>query len=177
MITYRGSPPRMRGKREFSVDTTGKKRITPAHAGKTGPNPIKRFCVQDHPRACGENLRARVRLLPILGSPPRMRGKRTLLPASTLHDRITPAHAGKTIAASNISPSVQDHPRACGENASVSFSGRMISGSPPRMRGKLAPRQYIIRNVRITPAHAGKTPVGIVSDGRPEDHPRACGEN
>ena len=30
-----GSPPQVRGKREFSVDTTGKKRITPAGAGKT----------------------------------------------------------------------------------------------------------------------------------------------
>ena len=106
-----------------------------------------------------------------------MRGKPPGEGSVVTYSRITPAHAGKTIAASNISPSVQDHPRACGENASVSFSGRMISGSPPRMRGKLAPRQYIIRNVRITPAHAGKTPVGIVSDGRPEDHPRACGEN
>ena len=147
----------MRGKREFSVDTTGKKRITPAHAGKTGPNPIKRFCVQDHPRACGENLRARVRLLPILGSPPRMRGKRTLLPASTLHDRITPAHAGKTIAASNISPSVQDHPRACGENAFLANLSRLRPGSPPRMRGKHGFELDRPKPYRITPAHAGKT--------------------
>ena len=50
------------------------------------------------PRACGENCYTSVIYSIVKGSPPRMRGK----PASALSDRrilrITPAHAGKTIA-------------------------------------------------------------------------------
>ena len=45
------------------------------------------------------------------------------------------------------------------------------------MRGKLnlAPEGTV--NLRITPADAGKTPVGIVLPIIIEDHPRGCGEN
>ncbi len=52
-----------------------------------------------------------------------------------------------------------------------------IQGSPPQVRGKLQRNFFINAHAGITPAGAGKTPVGIVSDGRPEDHPRRCGEN
>ena len=45
------------------------------------------------------------------------------------------------------------------------------------MRGKPAARAYQLLDVRITPAHAGKTVPGELVDYAASDHPRACGEN
>ena len=74
-----GSPPRMRGKVDsvkIAADNVG---ITPAHAGKSfafdkPPPPLK-----DHPRACGEKVIDLICMSWELGSPPRMRGKVTLI--------------------------------------------------------------------------------------------------
>ena len=75
-----GSPPRMRGKPIRRVHDDIVERITPAHAGKT-PAPWSQSCANtDHPRACGENFLSSPLWYSIIGSPPRMRGKRT-------HDR------------------------------------------------------------------------------------------
>ena len=52
----RGSPPRMRGKLGIIGETDVNLGITPAHAGKTNPEPYRPRCPKDHPRACGENL-------------------------------------------------------------------------------------------------------------------------
>ena len=51
----RGSPPRMRGKRHLRAQPRRYRRITPAHAGKTGEDINCRCFLTDHPRACGEN--------------------------------------------------------------------------------------------------------------------------
>ena len=86
-----------------------------------------------------------------------MRGKRFALAKISMLVRITPADAGKTIAASNISPSVQDHPRGCGENYTVTA---LYTGER-----------------RITPADAGKTVRLDDIFEKIMDHPRGCGEN
>ena len=87
-----------------------------------------------------------------------MRGKPSASLNACAGVRITPADAGKTHIARVNGYSHKDHPRGCGENASVSFSGRMISGSPPRMRGKHATFATVLGGSWITPADAGKTP-------------------
>ena len=86
----------MRGKREARGLASAFLRITPAHAGKT---PAARGCYpprQDHPRACGENMRWKDFVDCLRGSPPRMRGKREARGLASAFLRITPAHAGKT---------------------------------------------------------------------------------
>ena len=50
-------------------------------------------------------------------------------------------------------------------------------GSPPRMRGKLAPKTKKRHCQRITPADAGKTERDPPRHRSEEDHPRGCGEN
>ena len=45
------------------------------------------------------------------------------------------------------------------------------------MRGKLLMQFVILFPIRITPAHAGKTQNLDQFREKPEDHPRACGEN
>ena len=74
-----GSPPQVRGKRRDSDSVHRATRITPAGAGKT------RGCNRqfrrggDHPRRCGENDVRECRTKLNMGSPPRMRGKLTVL--------------------------------------------------------------------------------------------------
>ena len=75
-IDMKGSPPRMRGKQSFTALILASPGITPAHAGKTRQASRKCRSRWDHPRACGENLVEDPRARGILGSPPRMRGKR-----------------------------------------------------------------------------------------------------
>ena len=50
-----GSPPRVRGKLKKGAEELVGERITPACAGKTRMSRIKRSCIEDHPRVCGEN--------------------------------------------------------------------------------------------------------------------------
>ena len=71
-------------------------RITPAHAGKTCKSGIAYRDKEDHPRACGENIKSFEANEGWLGSPPRMRGK--------------PVKADWRL------KNEQEHPRACGEN-------------------------------------------------------------
>ena len=172
-----GSPPRMRGKLQQVDLMCLLLRITPAHAGKT--HVVKKVSLHhsDHPRACGENQQTRLRVADSGGSPPRMRGKLQLVPNLRQAVRITPAHAGKTLAANSSSFVSSDHPRACGENSRLPLRYRQKSGSPPRMRGKLQQVDLMCLLLRITPAHAGKTHVVKKVSLHHSDHPRACGEN
>ena len=76
---HTGSPPQVRGKQEYTGVFFERYRITPAGAGKT------RGCNRqfrrggDHPRRCGENDVRECRTKLNMGSPPRMRGKLTVL--------------------------------------------------------------------------------------------------
>ena len=52
----------------------------------------------------------------------------------------------------------------------------MLSGSPPRVRGKGQLRPQIKRHIGITPARAGKSVSALATQVAKKDHPRACGE-
>ena len=167
----------MRGKLSPLAHIASQPRITPAHAGKTlltSPIPV---ISSDHPRACGENIPSAFPAASMAGSPPRMRGKQRVYYDETAQERITPAHAGKTLSciAQHVIP--PDHPRACGENKLCLKRLRPVSGSPPRMRGKQYPAFACSLRLRITPAHAGKTFTSLLAPAHFTDHPRACGEN
>ena len=131
--------------------------ITPACAGKTFFSFFSCFCVQDHPRVCGENPMADNVVPANLGSPPRVRGKRPLCLLTASQVRITPACAGKTSTVRAHTRRRRDHPRVCGENLVSPVELRTASGSPPRVRGK--------------PCGGGARRCAA------EDHPRVCGEN
>ena len=71
------------------------------------------------------------------GSPPQVRGKRSLRAETTvLHE---------------------DHPRRCGENDHKDEDPALTGGSPPQVRGKPKEINQKIFENRITPAGAGKT--------------------
>ena len=91
-----GSPPRVRGKHFIERALQAAQGITPARAGKTNLLDETVGPEKDHPRACGENLRAVNRSDACAGSPPRVRGKHFLGVVHCVTLRITPARAGKT---------------------------------------------------------------------------------
>ena len=77
--------------------------------------------------------------------------------ALNIHDRITPAGAGKTGFRMRFNYRFEDHPRRCGENAPLVHSTSITLGSPPQVRGKLEDALNSGSLVGITPAGAGKT--------------------
>ena len=150
--------------------------ITPAYAGKSGTNTASEATGQDHPRVCGEKLQISRSRKSQRGSPPRMRGKGSPRPAPLRCARITPAYAGKSEPRRLHEHQRKDHPRVCGEKALSPLSLYLVSGSPPRMRGKVSVFLRSEDPNGITPAYAGKR-AGPEAPGRQDwDHPRVCGE-
>ena len=166
----------MRGKDLRANPKDRRSRITPAYAGKSGIRKDLAHRHRDHPRLCGEKDSSTPVTMPILGSPPPMRGKDTLRTCDCAAIGITPAYAGKSLFCTCIQMCSEDHPRLCGEKSMVEAILCFLSGSPPPMRGKdqPAPRQPCL--FRITPAYAGKSLTGTVWTRPPRDHPRLCGE-
>ena len=166
----------MRGKVVNRTQFSMKSRITPAYAGKSVCVCTLYGAVGDHPRLCGEKHRGGFPTVPILGSPPPMRGKALILIPLVLINRITPAYAGKSRQSYTILHEIQDHPRLCGEKCMCLYSLRSRRGSPPPMRGK-APRGLPHgADFGITPAYAGKSFDTHSFGFDKQDHPRLCGE-
>ncbi len=72
-----GSSLRMRGKPSDQLLQSTTKRIIPAHAGQTAGFGRKSTTAADHPRACGANFPFLSAAALLVGSSPRMRGKRS----------------------------------------------------------------------------------------------------
>ena len=156
-----GSPPRVRGKALAVSAHAFKCRITPACAGKSSSTICCVRHYEDHPRVCGEKMSFRSWIVSGLGSPPRMRGKEEFACSDGSQVGITPAYAGKRRFQFIGRRVYEDHPRVCGEKLTTFDSGKLIPGSPPRMRGKVT-HGYSAKPVcRITPAYAGKRSTGV----------------
>ena len=153
----KGSPPRVRGKHDKVRGGAGHVGITPACAGKTTERATRSLSRKDHPRVCGENLPLLGLQLSGVGSPPRVRGKQSSYEHLGIAVRITPACAGKTSHLQRHPAADKDHPRVCGENSCPQIRFCRITGSPPRVRGKLTPLPPDLPAQGITPACAGKT--------------------
>ncbi len=113
----------------------------------------------------------------VAGSPPHTRGKQALTRYEAFLNRLTPAHAGKTLLSDTIHRRNQAHPRTRGENYSGATTGIRSLGSPPHTRGKLVRIVGVTTLARLTPAHAGKTIPPTLIVGRTQAHPRTRGEN
>ena len=113
---FAGSSPRMRGKLPLLQHVLHGERIIPAHAGQTRAlaRPDQRRT--DHPRACGANSSGAFSMIRLIGSSPRMRGKRVGSVPVGILARIIPAHAGQTQSHQRNGKEDADHPRACGAN-------------------------------------------------------------
>ncbi len=153
------------------------KGIIPADAGSTrGPLPARNW-TPDHPRGCGEHVAGEEPHMLLVGSSPRMRGAHRIVGAGHVYDGIIPADAGSTVSVRSQRALVQDHPRGCGEHASVSTGTVQGFGSSPRMRGAQNEHMADAFKQRIIPADAGSTSIRMAWTRGSQDHPRGCGEH
>ena len=105
---------------------------------------------------CGEKMMKAGSNCAMLGSPPRMRGKRGV---------------SKIFACPH-----RDHPRVCGEKRFNRDQTILTTGSPPRMRGKVIGLCDLCDRAGITPAYAGKSLPRAPVRFAKRDYPRVCGE-
>ena len=166
----------MRGKAGPAAAPCPALRITPAYAGKSYRSAAQQRAGRDHPRVCGEKSYHFLERSVGQGSPPRMRGKAAAARAGLVAVGITPAYAGKSRSGRSGTASPRDHPRVCGEKIKPECPDPCISGSPPRMRGKVNCQARRLHSSGITPAYAGKSTTLKVHTQASRDHPRVCGE-
>ena len=171
-----GSPPRVRGKGVRRRNGARGARITPACAGKRHEGQHQARQKWDHPRVCGEKAWLLSSVPAELGSPPRVRGKETHRLCELPLYRITPACAGKSTSGTLQVPAGRDHPRVCGEKIIAALAGGIVTGSPPRVRGKGLLSDAHMLQMGITPACAGKRRGACFGFIGEQDHPRVCGE-
>ena len=172
-----GSSPRVRGKRRQDRARRCNLRLIPARAGKTLRGPSTALWHPAHPRACGENRHECGDGEDLLGSSPRVRGKRSSIQASCSSSRLIPARAGKTKTSPQPGPGGTAHPRACGENRRSCTRRPPEPGSSPRVRGKRRMLDDFFHLPGLIPARAGKTYAPPIRPETSRAHPRACGEN
>ena len=151
-----GSPPRVRGTGFARAVAGHVGRITPACAGNSFQRHRLQCGSEDHPRVCGEQIRAEASRRSEAGSPPRVRGTEQPQLVGASNQRITPACAG------NSNPLI--------------LRFRNALGSPPRVRGTVSPRWLFSTDIGITPACAGNRPHSGFPGPMDKDHPRVCGE-
>ena len=132
-----GSPPRVRGKGAFWAIQSLSSRITPAYAGKSALGRIGLELCRDHPRVRGEKARQSRAVAWVMGSPPRTRGKAAPVTSCGAAPGITPAYAGKRRVVFGAALPEGDHPRVRGEKNVRCVPVLVVTGSPPRTRGKV----------------------------------------
>ena len=113
-----------------------RKRLIPAHAGKTGARRSPVSASGAHPRSRGENSFTRVKVALCGGSSPLTRGKPNRGYFARRHPRLIPAHAGKTEDLCSSQTHTPAHPRSRGENQVLGTAGGGVAGSSPLTRGK-----------------------------------------
>ena len=172
-----GSSPLTRGKLLLRGCGCGGIGLIPAHAGKTSGVSTTSRAPWAHPRSRGENGRGGDGDWPQGGSSPLTRGKPHLTVLQGRHNRLIPAHAGKTPHIIEQQSPEAAHPRSRGENSSPSRAASRARGSSPLTRGKLCPGNLTGCKRRLIPAHAGKTGAVWLACAACAAHPRSRGEN
>ena len=176
-LVKRGSSPLTRGKLWPDGVPRGLNRLIPAHAGKTSTTTRGQLTTVAHPRSRGENLTDPSRHDQDPGSSPLTRGKRDLQRRLIRSVRLIPAHAGKTSLAWLVGAHTKAHPRSRGENRDRAMGCLLGQGSSPLTRGKRVIVVFGNVEVRLIPAHAGKTLPVTLKRGAITAHPRSRGEN
>ena len=172
-----GSSPLTRGKLHIGDKRINRRRLIPAHAGKTWCLSCGALAHWAHPRSRGENPASSPSGRATHGSSPLTRGKRTLRDRDRAEGGLIPAHAGKTGPPRQLNDPGQAHPRSRGENPVGGAFPDRSEGSSPLTRGKRRISRVAPGRVRLIPAHAGKTNSGVGAGNHAWAHPRSRGEN
>ena len=136
-----GSSPLTRGKLYPDRWQRRRRRLIPAHAGKTMRLSKWLFSSGAHPRSRGENRPSATPEHPSPGSSPLTRGKHAFAEQRPGGKGLIPAHAGKTLADRELRRTPGAHPRSRGENQFGNLYLDSITGSSPLTRGKPTARE------------------------------------
>ena len=131
-----GSSPLTRGKRILRLGSNHRRRLIPAHAGKTDTLALDGFGSRAHPRSRGENSKFQPAPAAGMGSSPLTRGKHAACVNRRVEHGLIPAHAGKTMMWVSGLGLGRAHPRSRGENSPASGPPSHRPGSSPLTRGK-----------------------------------------
>ena len=170
--------PRSRGE-NFHANSNALKRAgsSPLTRGKRRGGARRVRLAVAHPRSRGENRRHRRPTGVSGGSSPLTRGKLQQAARPARRRGLIPAHAGKTAMKPKCRSQSRAHPRSRGENGSWGNRRRAVRGSSPLTRGKPVDLHERERDLRLIPAHAGKTFPGPSGGFQVGAHPRSRGEN
>ena len=113
----------------------------------------------------------------LLGSPPRVWGRRAPACRRWGADRFTPTGVGKTADDDAFAADIEVHPHGCGEDVSGMSQSRRMKGSPPRVWGRHRLCQNRNRQIRFTPTGVGKTYRYAPTILAIKVHPHGCGED
>ena len=173
----KGSSPLTRGKPPPRCRHRGRRRLIPAHAGKTAQCGGSGGDGGAHPRSRGENLSQSGSCRRSWGSSPLTRGKPAAGEDRRRSTGLIPAHAGKTRKSMPYAGVVQAHPRSRGENTVAALALHGNAGSSPLTRGKQIAILDGSDGLGLIPAHAGKTGDKGARCRIQRAHPRSRGEN
>ena len=157
LSAFLGSSPLTRGKPAIRPRRGRRRRLIPAHAGKTRSTVSMCQPREAHPRSRGENARDSIVSDVGDGSSPLTRGKLDAEGPPALRGRLIPAHAGKTERPQGSRLLRWAHPRSRGENGVALSCLTAFPGSSPLTRGKRVRDRLTAIVIRLIPAHAGKT--------------------
>ena len=172
-----GSSPLTRGKRRRPHTHPQRRRLIPAHAGKTSSTGSHGALRWAHPRSRGENALSPRFPMSTPGSSPLTRGKQDNDHPDRPPRGLIPAHAGKTSTYSHTRAHPRAHPRSRGENQRGQTRDARPPGSSPLTRGKPLTAIVPRGTTGLIPAHAGKTRSAAAPLARRRAHPRSRGEN
>ncbi len=111
------------------------------------------------------------------GSTPARAGKTSEANALLMREAVHSRACGKNVGGHFLLPFWRVHSRACGKNDENQDSYVTATGPLPRVREKLAVGLILLRELRSTPARAGKTPASDQKSRECSVHSRACGKN
>ena len=157
VVSPTGSSPRVRGADVRDGQPHVVARIIPARAGSSSTRIWPSGLVEDHPRACGEQMLSLFCILLTSGSSPRVRGAAYNIYDNPTQWRIIPARAGSSSFSSLSAILSADHPRACGEQVMQLAARVYRRGSSPRVRGAARCVGAQDLHLRIIPARAGSS--------------------
>ena len=172
-----GTSPRVWGKPGVRRPCGVEPRNIPTRVGKTRTASRSPSRATEHPHACGENFGAAATRARKRGTSPRVWGKPNKSNSGLIADRNIPTRVGKTHFSRPSSYKTTEHPHACGENAMISAEHPFVTGTSPRVWGKLEDfywPQFAGRNI---PTRVGKTLGHFLPYEQVPEHPHACGEN
>jgi len=172
-----GTPPRGRGRQLHTWRGLMSLRNTPARAGTTRGKRARSSSKTEHPRAGGDDRRHQPGDGPVVGTPPRGRGRRLQQCPVQETTRNTPARAGTTRRRRSSAPPAMEHPRAGGDDSTPGRRRRCVLGTPPRGRGRRCAAPRGAAPDGNTPARAGTTAIGTLTGYWTPEHPRAGGDD